>query len=98
MRNTGRSQSAAATQLTGILEWRDLDGDASITATLDSRTIPYYAVPSLSSVGTTLRVDQLSQENLAGLTQRWRQNVETGIQTLLTRLTSSVFSFTIPLQ
>ena len=92
------SQSAAATQLTGILEWRDLDGDASITATLDSRTIPYYAVPSLSSVGTTLRVDQLSQENLAGLTQRWRQNVETGIQTLLTRLTSSVFSFTIPLQ
>ena len=95
--STGSSVTSS-TQLNGALVWSDLESDASITATLESRTVSPTAVPVLSSVGNTLRVDQLSQENLLGLAQRWTQSLQANFQALLNRLTTSVFSFSAPVQ
>ena len=95
---TTGSQDSSATHLDGTLVWRDLDSDASVTATLESRTLSPFAVSSLSSVDGALRVDLLDQENLAALSLRLRQSAQQQFQALLTKLATSVYSFAAPVR
>ena len=84
--NTQRS----ATQLNGSLTWRDLDADASITATLASRTAAPFAVSSLDQVTGALRVDLMNDAGRAALLQRWSVTSKEWLQKLITSLMLSM--------
>ena len=84
--NTQRS----ATQLNGSLTWRDLDADASITATLASRTAAPFAVTSLDQVTGALRVDLMNDAGRAALLQRWSVTSQEWLQKLITSLMLSM--------
>ena len=65
------SSKRSATQLNGSLTWRDMESDASITATLASRTVSPFAYNTPSSLNGAVRLDLLTQESRSGLMQSW---------------------------
>ena len=65
------SSQRSATQLNGTLTWRDMESDASITATLSSRTVSPFAYNTPSSLNGAVRLDLLTQESRSGLMQSW---------------------------
>ena len=92
--SSGSSQRSA-TQLNGTLTWHDLDSDASITATLSSRTAAPFAISTLDNV-VGMRVDLLSGDTLSAVIQSWRDNLSTNLSNLISQLSASVFSFSTP--
>jgi len=59
--------------LNAELTWRDLDGDAAVTATLTSRTASPADVDKLANQKQTVRLDQLQGSDLQALLNEWRQ-------------------------
>ena len=68
--SSGSSQRAS-TQLNASLSWRDMDADASITATLESKTVSPFAFTSPSSLTGALRLDLMTQEARSALLESW---------------------------
>lgn len=87
--SSGSSQRSA-TSLNAALTWRDLDGDATVTATLAARTTAPYVVSSLDSVTGAMRLDLMESEGRAAVTKRWGEAVTAWLQGLLLRLTPAL--------
>ena len=90
------SNTQAITHLNGAFTWHDLDSDASITATLTSRTASPFAVSTLDNV-VAMRVDQLTAESLSMVIQTLRENLQTQLTNIVNQLVTSVFSFGVPM-
>ena len=83
--SSGSSQRSA-TQLNASLLWRDLDGDASISLNLSSKTAAPFAVESLDRVISAMRIDLMDKQGHAALMEYWGQNLSLWTQSLLYRL------------
>lgn len=69
----------SATRLIASLSWRDLDTDASITASFTGRTSSASVVRSISDY-PALRLDQMEADGMNALTQTWLQNLNSWAQ------------------
>lgn len=74
------SSARSSTHLDAVLTWRDLEGDAALTATLTGRTAAPTAVEKLSDQPRQTRVDQLPGSGLAALAQEWAQHLSAWIR------------------
>lgn len=83
--SSGSSQRSA-TRLDATLTWQDLDGDASITASLSGRTAAPFAIDSLASVTGAMRLDLMADASRAAVIARWRETVSAWFQGLTARL------------
>ncbi|MBQ4075816.1 MAG: hypothetical protein IJD39_11535 [Clostridia bacterium] len=75
------SGKRSATRLNAALSWRDLDTDASITASFTGRTASASAVRSISDY-PALRLDQMEEEGMNALTQAWTLNLQSWVQNM----------------
>lgn len=91
--SSGSSQRSA-TQLNATLTWQDLDGDASITATLAGRTAAPFAVDSLSAVTGAMRLDLMTDESHSALIARWGQTASAWLENLAARLVPALSTVT----
>lgn len=71
---TSASAIRSPVYLNAELTWRDLDGDAAVTATLASRTASPAEVDKIANQKNTVRLDQLQGSNLQTLLDEWRQH------------------------
>jgi hypothetical protein len=67
------SYQRTSTHLDGTLTWRDMESGASITLTLDSRTVSPFAYTTPSNLTNAVRVDLMNQESRSALVQSWLQ-------------------------
>jgi len=88
--SSGSSQRSA-TQLNATLVWQDLDGDASITATLTSKTAAPFAVGSLDSVSGAMRIDQMDAQAHEALLEYWSQRADAWLEGLMPQLMPALF-------
>lgn len=83
--SSGASQRNATT-LNAVLTWRDLDGDAVLTASLESKTAAPTAVDTLEDQNASMRIDLLEQQGRSALIQRWGDTMAAWLQGLLTKM------------
>lgn len=88
--SSGSSQRSA-TQLNAALLWRDLDGDASISLKLASKTAAPFAVSSLNNAPSAMRIDLMEQQSYESLLAYWGQQSSSWLQSMLLRLFPSLF-------
>ena len=74
------SSARASTHLDAVLTWRDLEGDAAVTATLAGRTAAPTAVEKLSDQKNQTRLDRMPGSGFAALTEEWAQHAAAWIQ------------------
>ncbi len=78
------SSQRAATYLNGTLAWRDLDGEASITAVLSSKTAAPFAYNTPSSQSSAIRIDLMTQESRGVLVKTWMERIQSyAVSTLM---------------
>jgi len=68
------SDKRAATHLNAELTWRDLDGDATVTAALSGRTAAPTPVEKIADQRNILRLDQVPSDGLQPLLTEWKQH------------------------
>ena len=83
--SSGSSQRSA-TQLNASLTWQDLDSQASITATLQSKTAAPFAVKTLDQTGSALRVDLMDERTHSALLEYWSQRIGAWSEAVMKKL------------
>ena len=90
--SSGSSQRSA-TQLNATLTWQDLDSEASITATLQSKTAAPFAVQSLDQSGSAMRIDLMDEKTHLALLEYWGQRIGAWSEGLVQKLMPALSSF-----
>ncbi|MBQ9262780.1 MAG: hypothetical protein IJ189_01050 [Clostridia bacterium] len=74
------SDVRSTTRIEATLTWRDLDGDASVTAALTGRTAAPGEVTKLSAIENALRIDLLPGGEYEALVKGWKEHVSSWLQ------------------
>ena len=77
---TSPSAERSATQIEAVLNWRDTESDAALTASLTGRTAAPGTVTQISSLKKPVRVDQLKTADAAKLVEEWKKKAQSWIQ------------------
>jgi len=83
------SLQSSATRLNAALTWRDLEGDATVSAVLESKTAAPFEVARLEDAENAVRLDEMGRGELSALTGRWQESCEDWLDALLLRLTGN---------
>lgn len=86
----------SSTRLNASLSWRDMDSNASITASYTGRTTSPTAVLSLEDMMPVLRLDLMEEESMGALMDSWMQNLQIWAQNTLPKFISAFSQPVIP--